>query len=158
LNQQLFNPLSTAEDSICFFDGRAEDPVRECQRVEDYIQEFDSIDVAVLGIGVNGHVGMNEPGTPVSMRSHVADIHESTQQIGQKFFKEQPNLDTGLTLGITTLLESQHLMLLASGTSKAKAVYEMLHGPQSEALPASLIRDHADLLVYIEKEAAKCLE
>lgn len=158
LNQQLFNPLSAAKDRICFFDGKAKDIVIECQRVEDFIRQFEYIDVAILGIGVNGHVGMNEPGTPVSLRSHVANIHASTQQIGQKYFKEPRQLDTGLTLGITTLLESKHLMLLASGENKAKSVFEMLHGPQSEELPASLLRDHANFLIYLEKEAAKCLK
>ena len=100
---------------------------------------------------------MNEPGTSVSLRSHVASIHESTQQIGQKFFKEPRLLDTGLTLGLATLLEAKYLILLASGNSKAESVYEMLHAPQSEEMPATLIRDHTNLMVYLEKEAAKNL-
>ena len=158
LNHQLFNPLSVAEQRICFFDGRAKDIVSECQRVEDFIQQFERINVAILGIGVNGHIGMNEPGTPASLRSHVADIHPTTQQIGQKYFKEPRQLDKGLTLGIATLLEAKHLILLASGESKAKSVYEMLHAPKSEEMPATLLREHTNLLIYLEKEAAKCLK
>ena len=100
---------------------------------------------------------MNEPGTSVSLRSHVANIHESTQQIGQKFFKEPRLLDTALTLGLATLLEAKYLILLASGNSKAESVYEMLHAPQSEEMPATLIRDYTNLMVYLEKEAAKNL-
>ena len=157
LNQQLFNPLSAVPQRICFFDGRAKDIVTECQKVEAFIQQFERIDVAIVGIGVNGHIGMNEPGTSVSLRSHVASIHESTQQIGQKFFKEPRLLDTGLTLGLATLLEAKYLILLASGNSKAESVYEMLHAPQSEEMPATLIRDHTNLMVYLEKEAAKNL-
>ena len=157
LNQQLFNPLSAVAQRICFFDGRAKDIVTECQKVEAFIQQFERIDVAIVGIGVNGHIGMNEPGTSVSLRSHVASIHESTQQIGQKFFKEPRLLDTGLTLGLATLLEAKYLILLASGNSKAESVYEMLHAPQSEEMPATLIRDHTNLMVYLEKEAAKNL-
>jgi galactosamine-6-phosphate isomerase len=158
LNQQLFNPLNIPEQRICFFDGRAKDIERECQRVEEFIQGFKRIEVAILGIGVNGHIGMNEPGSPVSLRSHVASIHHSTQQIGQKYFKEPRLLDTGLTLGLATLLESNHLMLLASGLSKAKSIYEMLHGPRSEEMPASLLGGHANLIIYLEKEAASCLK
>ena len=158
LNHQLFNPLSVAEQRICFFDGRAKNIVSECQRVEDFIQQFERINVAILGIGVNGHIGMNEPGTPAFLRSHVADIHLTTQQIGQKYFKEPRQLDKGLTLGIATLLEAKHLILLASGKSKAESVYEMLHAPKSEEMPATLLREHANLLVYLEKEAAKCLK
>lgn len=158
LNQQLFAPLKIAEQRICFFDGRAKDVENECQRVEDFIQPFKQIDVAILGIGVNGHVGMNEPGTPASLRSHVANIHLSTQQIGQKYFKEPRRLDMGLTLGLTNLLESKHVMLLASGKSKADSVYEMLHGPQNEQMPASLLRDHANLKLYLETAAAERLK
>jgi galactosamine-6-phosphate isomerase len=158
LNQQLFNPLKVPEQRICFFNGRAEDIVSECQRIEEFIQQFNSIDVAILGIGVNGHIGMNEPGTPPSLRSHIATIHPSTQQIGQKYFKEPRQLDTGLTLGLATLLEAKHLMLLASGENKAQSVYEMIYAPQSEDMPATLIRDHTNLLVYLDKEAAKRLK
>ena len=158
LNQQLFHPLNAAEHRICFFDGRAKDIGCECQRVEEFIQQFERIDVAILGIGVNGHVGMNEPGTTASLRSHVSTIHPGTQQIGQKYFKEPRQLDTGLTIGIANLLEAKHLMLLASGESKAESVYKMFHAPQSEEMPATLLRDHANLLVYLEKEAAKCLK
>ena len=158
LNHQLFNPLKVPEQSICFFSGRAEDLVSECLRVEEYIQQFSSIDVAILGIGVNGHIGMNEPGTPAYLRSHVATIHPSTQLIGQKYFKEPRQIDTGLTLGLATLLEAKHLMLLASGETKAQSVYEMLHATQSEEMPATLIRDHTNLHLYLDKEAAKRLK
>ena len=101
---------------------------------------------------------MNEPGTPASLRSHVSTIHPGTQQIGQKYFKEPRQLDTGLTVGIANLLEAKHLMLLARGESKAESVYKMFHAPQSEEMPATLLRDHANLLVYLEKEAARCLK
>ena len=158
MNHQLFHPLSVAEQHICFFNGRAKDIVSECQRVEDFIQQFECIDVAILGIGVNGHIGMNEPGTPASLRSHVADINPTTQQIGQKYFKEPRQLDKGLTIGIANLLEAKHLILLASGESKAESVYEMLHAPKSEEMPATLLIEHTNLLVYLEKEAAKCLK
>jgi galactosamine-6-phosphate isomerase len=158
LNQQLFTPLNVEEQRICFFNGRAKDLESECQRVEKFIQQFGHIDVAILGIGVNGHIGMNEPGTPASLRSHVASIHASTQQIGQKYFKQARKLDTGLTLGLATLLESNHLMLLASGASKAKSIDEMFNGPQSEEMPASLLRDHVNLVVYLESEAAMYLQ
>jgi galactosamine-6-phosphate isomerase len=154
LNEQLFHPLHVSEERICFFNGRAGDLEMECQGVEEFIQQFERIDVAILGIGVNGHIGMNEPGTPPSLRSHIAAIHPGTQQTGQKYFKEPRQLDTGLTLGMATLLEAKHLVLLASGESKAGSIYEMLHAPQTEEMPASLLRGHSSLRVYLEKDAA----
>ena len=154
LNQQLFAPLNIAEQRICFFDGRTNDTDSECQRIEEFIQKLGGIDVAILGIGVNGHIGMNEPGTPAALRSHVAAIHPSTQQIGQKYFKEPRQLDTGLTLGLSTLLEAKHIMLLAAGTSKTDCVYEMLHAPESEEVPSTLLRHHESIGVYLDKAAA----
>lgn len=154
LDQQLFYPLKIPQDRICFFNGKAEDTESECKKVETFIQLFAQMNVAILGIGINGHIGMNEPGTSAALRSHVAAIHPSTQQIGQRFFKEPCQLDKGLTLGITTLLEADHIMLLASGDSKEKALYGMMNEPQSEAMPATLIRDHKNLMLYLEKDAA----
>ncbi|HVG11431.1 MAG TPA: 6-phosphogluconolactonase [Flavisolibacter sp.] len=157
LNRQLFAPLNITEERICFFDGRTQDDNSECQKTEEFIGGLGGIDVAILGIGVNGHIGLNEPGTSAGLRSHVAAIHPSTQQIGQKYFKEPRRLDTGLTLGLATLLEAKHLMLLASGTSKTDSVYDMLHAPESEAIPSTLIRHHENIRVYLDKVAAERL-
>ncbi|HEV7333875.1 MAG TPA: glucosamine-6-phosphate deaminase [Flavisolibacter sp.] len=158
LNQQLFHPLNVPEQQICFFDGKATDLEKECRRAEDFIAQHGPIAIAILGIGVNGHIGMNEPGTPASIRSHVAAIHPGTQQIGQKYFKEPKQLDTGITLGLATLLEAKHLLLLASGTNKAESIFRMLHAPITEDLPASLLRDHPSLHIYLDKEAAGLLK
>lgn len=158
VDEQLFQPLNIQEGQICFFDGRAEDLEGECERVEDFIKEHGGIDVAVLGIGVNGHIAMNEPGTSASLRSHVASIHASTQQIGQKYFKEPRPLHTGITVGLATLLDANHLMLLASGESKAESMYRMLHAPISEDMPATLLRDHPGLQVYLDAAAARLLK
>ena len=92
LNHQLFQPLHVKEESICFFDGHARDPQQECLRIENSIREHGGIDVAVVGLGMNGHVGMNEPGTSLSSRSHFADIHPLTQKTGQKYFNEEQDL------------------------------------------------------------------
>jgi galactosamine-6-phosphate isomerase len=155
LNKELFIPLQIQDHQICFFDGRANDLNAECEQAENFIKKHGGIHVAILGIGVNGHIGMNEPGTSVSMRSHVAAIHESTQQIGQKYFTQPKQIDAGLTIGLATLLESKHLMLLASGTNKAEILNKALHEPMSEEIPATLLRNHPGFLVYADEEAAK---
>jgi len=157
LDQQLFHPLSITAQQIGFFDGRANDLDKECQRIEDFISQHGGIDIAILGIGVNGHIAMNEPGTPASLRSHIAAIHPSTQQIGQKYFKEPRLLDTGITLGLATLLEAKQVLLLASGSSKAESIDQMLHAPISEAFPATLLRNHKGLQIYLDAAAAQLL-
>src|SRR5215210_7071502 len=115
LDRQLFNPLKISPERICFFNGRAKDPQQECLNIENFIREHGGIDVAVIGLGMNGHVGMNEPGTSLSSRSYYADIHPLTQKTGQKYFNEEQDLSHGLTIGLGTLMEARHIILLVNG-------------------------------------------
>jgi glucosamine-6-phosphate isomerase len=157
LNQQLFEPLKIAKNKICFFDGKAEDLQKECDDVENYIQQHQGIDVAIVGLGLNGHIGMNEPGTPQDLRSHVTAIDPLTAKTGQKYFKEPKQLTNGLTLGLATLLEAKNIFLLVSGKHKAGIVKRMLEEKVSEQLPATLLRNHKGLRIYLDKEAASLI-
>jgi glucosamine-6-phosphate isomerase len=157
LNQQLFEPLEIPEEQICFFDGRAADLETECNKVEDYIEQHGGIDVAIVGLGINGHVGMNEPGTPALLKSHVADIDPLTQQVGQKYFKENTPLEKGLTLGIASLMEARNVVLVVSGSKKAEILKQVLEGEISEQTPASLLRNHPSFFVFADKEAGSLL-
>jgi len=158
LNDQLFYPLKIAGDKICFFDGRAKDLNNECARIENFIHKHGGIDVAVLGLGMNGHVGMNEPSTSPSLRSHVATLDPITQQVGQKYFKKQQHLSQGITLGIATLLESKHIFLLVSGKRKAAIVKKVIEGDITEEVPASLLRNHQNLKIYLDADAAEIIQ
>ncbi len=154
LNNDLFSPLNIAEEKIIFFDGRAKNLQAQCDGIEDYINLMGGIDVAVIGLGMNGHIGMNEPGTPLLLYSHIADIDEMTQQVGQKYFTAEKKLTRGLTLGIETLHEAHHIMLLANGRKKADIVLKVLGTESTTELPATLITDHKSICVYLDKEAA----
>ncbi len=154
LDRDFFELLGIAPNQITFFDGRAADPALECERVEKFITAKNGIDVTILGLGLNGHVGMNEPGTSINSRSHVAEIHPVTKDIGQKYFMEPKDLSGGLTLGIQTILESRLIMLLVSGDKKAGIVKEVLTDPISNERPASLLRNHPNLYVYLDEDAA----
>ncbi len=157
INSQLLFPLNVTTEKIIFFDGRATDLQSECMRVEDFIHEHDHIHVSILGVGMNGHVGMNEPGTPIKTRSHICTLHPITQKVGQKYFNREQQLTHGITLGLGTLLESEHIILLISGQHKAPIVKELLEGEVSENIPASLLRTHPGLRVYMDKDAAQLL-
>ena len=154
LNQQLFHPLQIADNKICFFDGRAKDLEAECQLIENFINQHDGIDVVILGLGMNGHIGMNEPGTSFSKRSHVRDLDSITQQVGQKYFKKQQELTQGITLGLATLMEARHIILLVSGKHKAEITRKMIEDEISEKLPATLLRNHPSFKIYLDAEAA----
>lgn len=158
LNNQLFHPLDVAEKNIGFFDGRAKNPVAECNRIENFIKEHGGIDVAIVGLGMNGHVGMNEPGISPSLHAHVAEIDIMTQQVGQKYFKKEQQLTHGLTLGLASLLEARNIMLMVSGSKKAAIVQQVLEREISEQFPAGLLRRHAALSVYLDKDAAALIQ
>jgi glucosamine-6-phosphate deaminase len=154
LDLELLGPLQVPEGRICFFDGRAEDLEAQCERIEKFISENGGIDVAVLGLGMNGHIGMNEPGVSVDMRSHVIDLHPITRTVGQKYFKEEKELTKGITLGMATLLEADNLIVVVSGTHKAEITHEMIEGKVSENVPATLLRNHPALKIYLDSDAA----
>jgi len=154
LDRDLFHPLRIRKERICFFDGRADDPAAECARGESFMKELGGIDVAILGIGTNGHIAMNEPGTSPDVRCHISVLHPSTQATGQKYFSSYQPLTYGITLGLGDLLEARHLYLLAIGEHKAAIVQKALEGPVSEVLPASLLRAHPSLHVYLDRAAA----
>ncbi len=158
LNHQLFEPLHVQEHQISFFDGTTTDPINECEKAENFIYKNGGIDVAIVGIGLNGHVGMNEPGTSSNMRTHVTEIHTETQISGQKYFKENQQLAHGITLGIANILEARTVILLASGKNKASIIKQVLEGEMSVKYPSGLLRNHANFYIYLDKEAASLLQ
>lgn len=154
IDQQVFDPLNVPIKHIAFFDGTVNDPAKECERVDRFIQAHKKIDVAILGLGMNGHIGMNEPGTSASLRSHVSKLDPQTQEVGQKYFKSKTSLTKGLTLGMATILEAKHIFLLVSGTKKASIASKMITEEISEQLPCTLLRNHSGLRIYLDKDAA----
>jgi glucosamine-6-phosphate isomerase len=158
LDEHLFYPLQISQHQICFFDGKARNLGKECTRIEQFIQKHGGIDVAIVGVGMNGHVGFNEPGVDPSLRSHIMDLDTVTKQVGQKYFKEQKQLTKGITLGMGTLMETRYIFLMISGTHKAVIAEQVLKGPISEQLPASLLRNHLGFRVYMDKDAASRLK
>ncbi len=157
LNTQLFQPLQIAENKICFFNGRITEANKECEYIESFIRQHGGIDVSILGLGMNGHIGMNEPGTLPSLRSHVTALEPITQKTGQKYFKEQRQLTEGITLGLATIMESKHIILLVSGSHKAEIVQRLIKEKISEQLPGSLLRNHPGLKIYLDKAAAQLI-
>ena len=155
---QLFRPLAIQESQISFFDGRSPDPQAECKKAEQFIRQKKGIDVAILGLGMNGHIGMNEPGTSPISRSHIARLEPVTQQVGQKYFSKEQQLSEGLTLGLGTLLEAKHIILLANGSHKADIVRRVMEDEISENVPASLLRQHPSLSIYLDTTAASLLQ
>jgi galactosamine-6-phosphate isomerase len=157
LNRELFTPLQIKKDSICFFNGASDNLEQECADTESYIQKQGGIEIAILGLGMNGHIGMNEPNTPIGSRSHIIALDPITKTVGQKYFNKPQPLTKGITLGIATLLEAKHILLIVGGAKKADIVKQVIEGPISEYIPASLLRNHPNCSIYLDEAAASDL-
>lgn len=157
LDRELFGPLHVPEEHLFFFDGREEDLASQCRQAEAFIAFHGGLDATILGLGLNGHVGMNEPGTSVTSRSHVTVLDPITAQTGQKYFREAQILTKGITLGLGTILDSRNIFLLVSGAKKASIVKTVLEGEISEQVPATLLLRHPGLRIYLDADAAALL-
>lgn len=113
----------------------------------------------MLGIGQNGHIGFNEPGTPFDEPTHIVDLTENTREANARFFDNDINKvpAQAITQGIGTIMKAKKILLVANGANKADAVKAMIEGPVSVECPASVLQNHPDVVVVIDKEAASKL-
>lgn len=155
---ELFYPLSIKKENYSFFDARAEDLQAECRKADDYILKNRAIDFSLVGLGLNGHIGFNEPGTPFDSYSHVVELDEVTKTVGQKYFKGEKVLDKGITLGLGHMMESKCLMLIASGLKKAQIIKRVVEGDISEEVPGTLMRIHKNSFIFLDRDAASALQ
>jgi glucosamine-6-phosphate isomerase len=157
LNTNLFGPLGSGQHQINLFNAMATDLQRECKRMDEVINQRGGIDLMMVGIGMNGHIGFNEPGVSEHQYTHVVDLDETTRSVGQKYFRETTHLTRGITLGFRHLLESQKVILMASGKKKAYIIRKALQEHITTEVPASIIRKHKHSLTMLDKDAAAAL-
>ena len=122
------------------------------------IETAGGVDLQLLGIGNNGHIGFNEPGTPFGSLTHIVELTESTREANKRFFKSIDEVPThAVTMGVKTVMQARSIILMAIGPAKAPIMKEMLQGPVTENVPASVLQLHPDVTVYMDYEAAKLL-
>ncbi|NVO19974.1 MAG: glucosamine-6-phosphate deaminase [Bacteroidetes bacterium] len=153
LDKHLFGPLSLKKKNFCFFDGETADPEAECRKTDHFIKENGGIDLMLLGLGMNGHLGLNEPGTSADLCSHIVELDEVTRTIGQKYFTAHTNLTQGITLGMKQILEARTVLLQVSGLKKKPLVKRLLENESNTEFPASLLHLHPDAFLLIDKDA-----
>ncbi len=148
-------------EHIRLWDGCSQDPQQECRDVEAFIRNNSAhgvIDYLVLGMGMNGHLALNEPGCDFRGRAHVCDLDPVTQRVGQKYFREGASLSGGITLGIGNFRDARRTVLLANGSHKAAVVKKLLEAPAATAgFPATALWEFDDASFYYDKEAAALL-
>lgn len=154
MDEKLFNQIDIEKKNTNLPNGVAEDLEKECRDYEALIREAGNIDVQILGIGVNGHIGFNEPGTSFSSRTQVVDLAESTLNANARNFDSIDQVPTqALTMGIESIMESKEIILLASGESKAEAVFKLINGDVSEDFPASILQKHNHVTIIADEAA-----
>ena len=122
------------------------------------IEAAGGIDLQLLGLGGNGHIGFNEPGTPFGLGTHVVELTARTRQDNARFFASLDEVPThAATMGVKTVMHARAILLLAFGSAKAEAVRAALTGPVTEDVPASVLQLHPDVTVFCDEEAAKLL-
>jgi glucosamine-6-phosphate deaminase len=136
-------------------DGQASDLDRACRDYDRLIDQLGGIDLQLLGIGRNGHIGFNEPGSSFSIGTHVVHLTESTRAANARYFSHPEDVpDRAITMGIGTILKSRRVLLIASGKSKAEAMKRLLQSVKPENdFPASALVSHPDVTVIADEEA-----
>ncbi|WP_062049468.1 glucosamine-6-phosphate deaminase [Bacillus sp. JCM 19034] len=148
--EHLFKHIDIPENQFHIPHGHTNNPQKECERYEQLIQKNDGIDMQLLGLGENGHIGFNEPGTAFTTRTHVVDLKPSTRKANSRFFKHEDDVPTqAITMGIETIMESKEILLLASGEKKKDAIERLLNGEITEDFPASVLHKHQNVTVVI---------
>ncbi len=139
-------------------DGFAPDPEAECGRYEQEIRAAGGVDLCVLGIGRNGHIGFNEPGASFDSRTRVVRLAESTRRVNATDFEGDRAPERAISVGMRTISDSGEVLLLASGANKARAVAAAVGGEVSEEVPASALRRHPNVSFLLDRDAASALE
>ncbi|MFD2569780.1 6-phosphogluconolactonase [Spirosoma soli] len=155
--RDLFIPLNLRPDQVHTFNAKSDDLKAECGRIDAIIDAHGGLDLLLVGMGMNGHIALNEPGTPFINGCHVAELAESTKTVGQKYFAQETTLSQGITLGLRHLTQANEVILLVSGSKKAAMLNEALTGPITEQVPASIVQTHPNARVWVDNAAASLL-
>lgn len=154
MKQNLFNHINIRMENTHIPNGETNNPKMECENYEKAISDSGGIDLQILGIGENGHIGFNEPDARLDSFTHLTNLTESTILANSRFFKEDEVMPTkALTMGVATILNAKKIILLASGANKSRAVAELLNNDIDTSVPASMLKLHPDVVLICDKDA-----
>lgn len=157
MHEQLFNGLDIAEENVHFLDGNATDCAAECKNYDDRINEAGGIDIQLLGIGNNAHIGFNEPAETFTNGSFKVKLTDSTINANKIYFDENQMPRYALTMGVKQIMNAKKIILIATGEKKAEAIKNMIKGPVTPQVPASVLQQHGDVIVFLDEAAASLI-
>lgn len=153
MRENLFKHIDIDLNNTHIENGKAVNRELECKNYNELIEELPR-DLQILGIGSNGHIAFNEPGTAFDSETHIVDLTESTIKDNSRLFERIEDVPRqAFTMGLKNIMHAKKIVVLASGANKAKAVYGMLKGPVTEALPASVLQLHPDCTLIVDEAA-----
>jgi glucosamine-6-phosphate deaminase len=157
MNQALFKYIDICNKNIFIPNGLASNIEQECKEYEETMMAHGGIDVQLLGIGANGHIGFNEPGTPFLSNTHVVELAPSTRKANARFFDSMKDVPThAITMGIASIMTSKEILLLVSGEEKNAALKRLLTEEEpDESFPASILRKHPHVTIIADQKALK---
>ena len=158
IRDEVIVPLGMKPGLVHVPDGAAADLPRACEEYERMIPEAGGVDIQILGIGANGHIGFNEPTSSFASRTRIKTLAPTTRADNARFFDSPDEVPTHcLTQGLATILDARRLVLVAQGAAKADAVARMIEGPLTSMCPGSALQLHADATVIVDEAAASQL-
>jgi len=157
MRTNLFDHVDIDLNNTHLPEGDTGDHEEACRNYNEMLKN-EKIDLQILGIGSNGHIGFNEPGTPFSQETFVVKLAEKTREDNKRFFNSLDEVPKcAITMGIKNILQADSILLLASGKGKAEAIYRLVHGEVTEDFPASALKNHKNVTVIVDEEAAMLL-
>ncbi len=154
MDDNLFNHINIPYENTHVLNGEAKDADAECAAYEKMIDNAGGIDLQVLGIGRNGHIGFNEPGTPSDSKTHRVELTDNTREANARFFASKDEVPTAsLTMGIGTILKARKIIMLVNGENKKEALASLLAEKADMSNPANALRVHNDVTIICTKDA-----
>lgn len=158
MHKHLFDLVNINHERINMPDGTNLDAEAECARYDYVIQRVGGIDLQLLGIGPNGHIGFNEPGAAFELGTHCVDLAESTIEANKRFFASREEVPRqAYSMGIKTIMQARKVLLVANGANKAEAIKKSFFGPVTPEVPGSILQMHPDCTVVVDEEAASLI-
>lgn len=159
MHEHLFDKVNIKEENIHIpyvFDLNK--GFAACKKYSKLLENTE-IDLQILGIGSNGHIGFNEPGTPFTQRTFIVNLTDKTRQDNKRFFSSLEEVPTkAITMGLVEIVQAKRIILIASGAPKAMAIAKLLNGPIGTKFPASILRSHPNVTIFVDKAAASLIE
>lgn len=154
MHHNFFDHINIKPENINLPNGKNPDAAAECARYEKVIEKLGGIDLQLLGIGRNGHIGFNEPGSAFERLTHCVDLTESTIEANKRFFASADEVPRqAYTMGIQSIMHARRIVLVASGEDKAQAVHDAFFGPVTPEVPASVLQLHQEVYLVADEAA-----